>query len=108
MNQNNEKWNLVFIGGEENAIVEEEIIDSSYISLASGNIGSKFVIAQIRCRDDLKQKLAELGFVIGTDIEVISRTLSGSVVVQTHSIKNSIKIGLGALLAKNVFAMAKG
>jgi Fe2+ transport system protein FeoA len=105
MSQDNQKWNLVFIGSENNAIVEEEIIDSSYISLASGNIGSRFVVAQIRCRDDLKQKLAGLGFMIGIDIEVISRTLSGSVVVQTHSIKNSIKIGLGALLAKNVFAI---
>lgn len=97
---NPKKWNLVFISGEEDSITEEVISESSYVILSTRNIGDRLAIAQIRCKEDLKKKLAKLGFAIGSNIEIISRTARGSVIVQTQN----KKVGLGAMLANNILA----
>jgi Fe2+ transport system protein FeoA len=97
---NPEKWSFIFISGEEGSITKEVISDSSYVLLSSRNIGDRLAIAQICCRDDLKQRLAKLGFTIGSKIKIVSRTARGSVIVQTQN----QKVGLGALLANNILA----
>jgi len=97
---NLEKWNFIFISGEEDAITKEMISDRSSVPLSTRNIGDRLAIAQISCKEDLKQRLAELGFAIGSNIEVISRTARGSVIVQTET----EKVGLGAVLANNILA----
>lgn len=97
---NPKKWSFIFISGEENSITKEVISDSSFVLLSSRNIGDRLAIAQIRCREDLKKRLAELGFAIGSNIEIISRTARGSVIVQTQN----KKVGLGAVLANNILA----
>lgn len=45
------------------------------------NIGETVTIGKITGKDDVRQHLAELGFVIGTDVTVVSR-ISSNLIVQ--------------------------
>jgi ferrous iron transport protein A len=46
-------------------------------------IGEKLVIRKITGRDDVRQHLAELGFVVGTSIMVVS-SISGNLIIQVR------------------------
>jgi len=53
----------------------------SMMPLGMVNIGETVTIGKITGKDDVRQHLAELGFVIGTDVTVVSR-ISSNLIVQ--------------------------
>ena len=59
--------------------------------------GETVTIAKITGRDDVRQHLAELGFVIGTQVTVVS-VLSGNVIVQVRD----SRIGLDVSMAGRI------
>ncbi len=59
--------------------------------------GETVTIAKITGRDDVRQHLAELGFVIGTEVTVVS-VLSGNVIVQVRD----SRIGLDVSMASRI------
>ena len=59
--------------------------------------GETVTIAKITGRDEVRQHLAELGFVIGTEVTVVS-VLSGNVIVQVRD----SRIGLDVSMASRI------
>ena len=59
--------------------------------------GETVTIAKITGRDDVRQHLAELGFVIGREVTVVS-VLSGNVIVQVRD----SRIGLDVSMASRI------
>ena len=49
--------------------------------LAMANTGEQVTIRKITGKDEVRQHLAELGFVVDTDVTVVSR-IGGNVIVQ--------------------------
>ena len=59
--------------------------------------GETVTIGKITCRDEVRQHLAELGFVVGTDIRVVSE-ISGNLIVQ---VKDS-RVALDRTMANRI------
>ena len=51
--------------------------------LTMAPIGETFAIRKITGRDEIRQHLAELGFVIGTDVRVVN-SISGNLIIQVR------------------------
>ena len=49
--------------------------------LGMATIGETVTIGKITGKDEVRQHLAELGFVVGTDVTIVNR-VSGSLIVQ--------------------------
>ena len=65
--------------------------------LSMASIGDVHIIQKITGRDDVRQHLAELGFVVGEEIRVVS-TLSGNLIL---SVKDS-RIALDKTMAMRI------
>ena len=65
--------------------------------LAMANVGEVNVIRKVTGRDDVRQHLAELGFVVGEEVRVVSE-LNGNLIL---SIKDS-RIALDHTMAMRV------
>lgn len=99
-------WNMTFIGGT--ADLQDDAGDSSrgHSSLADGQrlplamtaIGDRVWVVAIKGGHRMARRLGDLGIVTGSEITVVSRTESGSVVVGLQG----CRIGLGAGMAHRV------
>ena len=49
--------------------------------LTMAPVGEAFVIRKITGKDEIRQHLAELGFVIGSDVRVVN-SISGNLIIQ--------------------------
>ena len=49
--------------------------------LSMAPIGERFIIKKITGKDEIRQHLAELGFVIGTSVMVVN-SISGNLIIQ--------------------------
>lgn len=67
------------------------------IPLGWANVGDVHVIAKITGRDEVRQHLAELGFVVGEEVSVINK-LGGNVIL---SVKDS-RIALDQAMAMRI------
>lgn len=65
--------------------------------LTMANIGEAFTVRRISGKDDVRQHLAELGFVVGSDVKVVSE-ISGNLIVQ---VKDS-RIALNRAMANRI------
>ncbi len=65
--------------------------------LTMTNIGEKSCIRKITGKDDVRQHLAELGFVVGSEVTVISK-LAGNLIL---SVKDS-RIALDETMANRI------
>ena len=74
--------------------------------LSSTQVGDCVVIQQIQSGKNLVRRLSEMGFNLGSEVEIISKTKSGSVIVCLED----EQIGLGAGMANQVMVTfaAKG
>lgn len=65
--------------------------------LGMANVGDVNIIKRINCRDDVRQHLAELGFVVGTEVTVVSE-LGGNLIL---SVKES-RVALDKTMAMRI------
>ena len=65
--------------------------------LGMANVGDVNIIKRINSRDDVRQHLAELGFVVGTEVTVVSE-LGGNLIL---SVKES-RVALDKTMAMRI------
>ena len=65
--------------------------------LTMANVGESFIIKKITGKDDVRQHLAELGFVVGTSVMVLS-SISGNLIIQ---VKDS-RVALDKTMASRI------
>ncbi|NJO94276.1 MAG: ferrous iron transport protein A [Hydrococcus sp. RM1_1_31] len=93
-------WRFAFIGGTGHTIVQKEvaIANLSEKKLANAKVGDRVWIISLSDRSN-NPYLQSLGLIPGTELQVISLTPNGSVIVAYG--KN--RIGLGSDLANTIF-----
>lgn len=104
------RWNITFIGG--NADFDEAPVQTSNASparmtggqlpLAMASNGDRLWVVQIKGGHRMVRRLTDVGIVQGSEITVVSRTESGSVIVALQG----CRIGLGAGMAHRVIVTA--
>lgn len=57
--------------------------------LSMAPVGEVFVIKNITGRDEIRQHLAELGFVVGTTVKVVN-SISGNLIIQVKESRVAI------------------
>ena len=65
--------------------------------LGMANVGDVNIIKQITGRDDVRQHLAELGFVVGTEVTVVSE-LGGNLILSV----NESRVALDKTMAMRI------
>lgn len=68
------------------------------LPLSMAGVGGKHLISRVAGRDDMRQHLADLGFVPGESVEVISDTGDGNVIV---NIKDT-RLGITSQMASKI------
>lgn len=81
---------MVYQRADSGRIAASELRSGSQLPLAMASEGQTVMVARVRGPQDLRQRMAEMGFVQGAEVKVVSR-VNGDVVV-------SVK---GATLALN-------
>ncbi len=66
--------------------------------LSTTQIGDRVVLAQILSGQNLEHRLSQMGLTLGSEVQIISKTKSGSVIIYIQD----EQIGLGAGLAERV------
>ena len=79
-------------------LTHSQLQKEQVFSLSNTQIGDRLVITQILSGKSLIYRLSQMGLIIGSEIQVVSKTKSGSVIV---SIQDE-QIGLGAGMANQV------
>ena len=105
------KWGFTFIGGtterpedelnrnklarlvDQNQLVREQLFP-----LSTTQIGDRVVLAQILSGQNLEHRLSQMGLTLGSEVQIISKTKSGSVIICIQD----EQIGLGAGMANQV------
>ena len=104
---NPQSWNVTFLGGtadlDEHPISPQEVATShtpggAQLPLAMTSVGDRVWVAQIRGGRRMQRRLMDVGIVQDSEITIISRTESGSVIVAFQG----CRIGLGAGMAHRV------
>ena len=102
-----QSWNITFIGGtadlDEPPASPRNVATSHtpggvQLPLAMTSVGDRLWIAQIKGGRRMLRRLMDVGIVQGSEITVVSRTESGSVIVALQG----CRIGLGAGMAHRV------
>jgi len=78
-------------------IAASELRSGSQLPLAMASEGQTVMVARVRGPQDLRQRMAEMGFVQGAEVKVVSR-VNGDVVV---SVKGST-FGIGRDMAMRI------
>jgi ferrous iron transport protein A len=105
-----EHWGFTFFGGN----LEREALpiysgdkgrqgipnepEPSIIPLARAKVGDRLCVVNLNADHHTAQRLHHMGFCPGTEVRVISRSLSGSVVVMI----GDTRLGLGARMSQQV------
>ncbi len=104
-------WAFTFIGGtlekpedEVNRdklarpVAQNQLMDEQLFPLSTTQIGDRVVIAQILSGRNMKHQLKQMGLTLGSEVQVISKTTSGSVIICIQD----EQVGLGAGMADRV------
>ena len=104
-------WKFTFFGGTPEKRSKEgyrgkfapELAQSSLrmeqvFPLSTTQVGVRVVIQQIQSGKSMIYRLSKMGFTVGSEVRVISKTKSGSVIVRIQD----EQIGLGAGMANQV------
>ena len=110
--KNYQKWGFTFIGGTPEKLVGEErnqvksppespqnkLMRKQLFPLSSTQIGDRVVLAQILSGQNMEHQLRQMGLTLGSEVQVISKTTSGSVIICIQD----EQVGLGAGMANQV------
>ncbi|HHP7230892.1 MAG TPA: FeoA family protein [Xenococcaceae cyanobacterium] len=100
-------WEFTFVGGtleetgatQNQAQFTSDFSQESVFPLAMAGIGDRLLVEQILHREkDLKYHLSRVGLILGSQVQVVSKTNSGSVIIWIQD----EQIGLGAIMANQV------
>ncbi|MDJ0532584.1 MAG: FeoA family protein [Xenococcaceae cyanobacterium MO_207.B15] len=107
-------WKFTFLGGTPEKEVEQgnraefapELTESEWrmkqvFPLSATKVGDRVVINQILSGKGMIHRLSQMGLTLGLEVQVISKTKSGSVIIGIRS----EQIGLGAAMAHQVMVI---
>lgn len=101
MSKKSQAWNFTYFGGAVSKQFREGVranfVSEKVFPLSSTQVGDRVVIQQIPS-GDMGLRLGNMGLVLNSEVEVISKTTRGSVIV---CIRDQ-QIGLGAGMANQV------
>lgn len=105
------KGGFTFIGGTPEKIEEKgnrdqliqifaqnQLMIEQLFPLSNSQIGDRVMIAQFLSGQNMERRLSQVGLTLGSEVQVISKTASGSVIVCLQD----EQIGLGAGMANRV------
>jgi len=101
------EWEFTFFGGtpesykQEHSSISQNTAQMSF-PLTRATVGDRLSIVKLNGEDELARRLIDLGLTVGCEIQIVSRTGSGSVVV---GIQDN-RIGLGAGMAHQILVTA--
>ena len=106
-----QRWGFTFIGGTpENPedkvnqdklarlLVQKQLMGKQLFPLSTTQIGDRVVINQILSGQNMELRLSQMGLTLGSEVQIISKTKSGSVIICIQD----EQIGLGAGMAERV------
>ena len=106
-----QRWGFTFIGGTPEKLEEEgnrdklarlvaqnQLMSERLFPLSTTQIGDRVVLAQILSGQNMAHRLSQMGLTLGSEVQVISKTTSGSVIICIQD----EQIGLGAGMANQV------
>ncbi len=106
-----QKWGFTFIGGTPEKlgedgnrdklarpVAENQLMSEQLFPLSSTQIGDRVVLAQILSGQNMAHHLRKMGLTLGSEVQVISKTRSGSVIICIQD----EQIGLGSGMANQV------
>ena len=109
--RSHQRWGFTFIGGtpekpedEVNRdklarpLAQNKLMSEQLFPLSTTQIGDRIVIAQILSGKNMERRLSQMGLTLGSEVQVISKTTSGSVIICIQD----EQIGLGAGMANRV------
>ncbi|MGK7895589.1 MAG: ferrous iron transport protein A, partial [Xenococcus sp. (in: cyanobacteria)] len=79
-------------------VAQNQLMDEQLFPLSTTQIGDRVVIAQILSGQNMEHHLSQMGLTRGSEVQVISKTRSGSVILCIQD----EQIGLGAGMAERV------
>ncbi|MBE9189696.1 ferrous iron transport protein A [Gloeocapsopsis crepidinum LEGE 06123] len=102
--QSRKGWEFTFFGGTPKSYEEQSNAHTAQTSfpLAMANVGDRVWIVKLNGEDGLARRLIDMGLTLGCELQIVSRTSSGSVVVGIQD----TRIGLGAGMAHKVLVTA--
>ena len=105
------KWGFTFIGGTPERpedelnrdklarlVDQKQLVREQLFPLSTTEIGDRVVLAQILSGQNLEHRLSQMGLTLGSEVQIIIKTHSGSVVICIQD----KQIGLGAGMANQV------
>lgn len=105
-----EDWSFTFLGGnlerealptygaDDRDLGEAASLELSVMPLAKAQVGDRLCIVSLRGNPHTIQHLHHMGFCPGAEVQIISRSLNGSVVVTI----GDTRLGLGARMSQQV------
>ena len=99
--QSRKAWGFTFFGGTDTHKVQSSIAphtNQTSFPLTMANVGDRVWIVELNGEDGFARRLMDMGLTLGCELQIVSRTSSGSVVV---GIQDN-RIGLGAEMARQV------
>ena len=106
-----QRWGFTYIGGTpetlgeernqdkvEQPVAQNQLMGEQLFPLSTTQIGDRVLITQILSGQNLEHRLSQMGLTLGSEVQVISKTKSGSVVICIQD----KQIGLGAGMANQV------
>ncbi|AFZ30503.1 FeoA family protein [Gloeocapsa sp. PCC 7428] len=98
-------WGFTFFGGTDTYQEQSSIAphtNQTSFPLTMANVGDRVWIVKLNGEDGFARRLMDMGLTLGCELQIVSRTASGSVVV---GIQDN-RIGLGAGMAHQVVVTA--
>ena len=106
-----QRWGFTFIGGtpekpgeQRNKVksfpesIQNKLMRKQVFPLSTTQVGDRVVITQILSGQNMAHRLSQMGLTKGSEVQVISKTTSGSVIICIQD----EQIGLGAGMANQV------
>ena len=106
-----QSWGFTFIGGTSEkpeddlnrdklarTVDPNQLMGEQLFPLSTTQIGDRVLITQILSGQNLEHRLSQMGLTLGLEVQVISKTTSGSVIICIQD----EQIGLGAGMANQV------
>ena len=79
-------------------LAQNKLMSEQLFPLSTTQIGDRNAIAQILSGKNMERRLSQMGLTLGSEVQVISKTTSGSVIICIQD----EQIGLGAGMANRV------
>ncbi len=102
MSEKSQAWNFTYFGGtvskQGSKRSQANFVSERVFPLSTTQVGDRVVIQQIQSGDNMLNSLRKIGLTLGSEVQVISKTKSGSIIM---CIKDK-QIGLGTGMANQV------